>query len=585
MNSEENQGVFDPEEVTLALTRISASGVLGSKSRIQKLLQYLVKMEIDGQGDRLKAFTIATEVLGRGNDFDPSTDSIVRVEVNRLRQALEHYYNTQGAEDPLRIEIPKGTYRPKILATEPDLSEPLPPEASTAAPTARGSRHWRWGLTFASFALLAALVLALKPDFIPGLSDKARTLDRTHLLDQNAITVAVLPFRNLTASLHSSQLSSGLGKELRSSLSKNQALSLITGTPLGEGADLPALMRSGQMAYFVTGSVQEFSGALRVAVELVDGQSGEIVWARTYHQESRQLEAFRDSFVSAVSSDLRPQFYSASKRTIAAKDPDDLSAWELYLMATWAPGEAISTLEWEKERVELALRSVALRPEFGQAHAVLADKLVYLAAVDPPSNSSDILEEARHHAQVAHELASNDADVLFNLAIHHWHIGKIEQATRSMARVLELDPNHVLARILVKTFPYTCVAPPDSILQEAIAYDAALASDNPVRWVTLTWLSMLHLNRGELDLALAAEQRTHQIFQTPDTTLRMAALLSGLDRIEDAKDLIAAQRRNWPNIDPAHFAEVTMPRRCHETAEASRTLLLYEKLAGNSRSD
>ncbi len=611
MSYEQKPKVFSPEETQAALGRIRDSGVLGSKSRIQKLLGYLVQMEIDGQGEKLKAYTIATEALGRGSDFDPGTDSIVRVEVNRLRQALEHYYNTQGAQESLRINIPKGSYRPRLhafgirppgSAAKPGPAAAPEPVASTALDEASGdapghaaqprtgfrSSHWFAALTaFATLAAVILVTLLLKPGLDPGAPTGPIVLDRTHQLDRNAITVAVLPFRSLSDSARATQLSGGMAKELRSSLSRNQALSLITNIPFNEGTsteDLRALGRGGQVAYFVTGSVQELSGSLRVAVELLDGTSGEVIWARTYPEDSQKVEAFRDSFVMAVSSDLRPQLYSASKRAISAKDLDDLSAWELYLMATWAPGEALSTLEWEKERIELARRAVTLRPRFGQARAVLADKLAYLAAVDPPSNSDAALKEARLHAQTAHELAPSDADVLFNLAIHYWHTGKIGQATRSMARVLELDPNHVLARILVKTFPYTCSAPPDEVLQAAIAYDAALASDNPVRWVTLTWVSMLHLNRSELDLALAAEQRTHQIFQTPDTVLRMAALLNGLDRAADARDLIAAQRRNWPNIDPGHFAEVTMPRRCHEAADAERTLQLYRDLARDAGS-
>lgn len=582
VNDQTDPRAFSTEEVAAAADRISNSGVLGSKSRIQQLLRYLVEIEIDGQGDRLKAFTIATEVFGRGDDFDPRSDSIVRVEVNRLRQALDHYYNTQGAKDPFRIVIPKGSYRPRFESvTETAREAPEPTE-----PTER-KRTSRWVLAGAAVATLLGIVLIVVLVWsLPGQPSGSHLLERTNPLDRNAITVAVLPFKVQSESVLSTQFSGGLAKELRGALSRNQALSLITNIPLSEttvSEDLRTLGKSGRVAYFVTGSVQEVFGSLRVAVELVEGENGKVVWARTFQQETADLDAFRDGFVSAATREMRPQFYSASKRAIAAKDPDDLSAWELYLMATWAPGEAISNLAWEKERVELALRSIELRPQFGQAHAVLADKLAYLAAVDPPSNSDAVIEKAKQHAHTASGLAPGDADVLFNLGIHHWHVGQSEQATRDMARVLELDPNHVLAKILVRVFPYTCTAPPDEILEEAVAYDAALASDNPVRWVTLTWLSMLHLNRGELELALAAEQRTHQIFQTPDTVVRMAALLNGLNRVEEAKALIAAQQRNWPNIDPGHFAEVTMPRRCKEFAEASTTLKLYKDLARNVR--
>jgi hypothetical protein len=58
--------------------------------------------------------SIATEVLGRSADFDPQTDSIVRVEMGRLRNALDFYYATHGANDPVRIKFERGSYRPKF---------------------------------------------------------------------------------------------------------------------------------------------------------------------------------------------------------------------------------------------------------------------------------------------------------------------------------------------------------------------------------------------------------------------------------------------------------------------------------------
>ena len=78
------------------------------------LLEYLVREELEGRGETLKAYAIALDVLGRGADFDPATDSIVRVEVARLRDALElHYARSNDPHEP-KITIPKGHYRPAI---------------------------------------------------------------------------------------------------------------------------------------------------------------------------------------------------------------------------------------------------------------------------------------------------------------------------------------------------------------------------------------------------------------------------------------------------------------------------------------
>jgi adenylate cyclase len=67
------------------LHRAFDSGLDGASERQRGLLSYLVTEELEGRGERIKAYSIATEVFGRAKDFDPQQDSIVRVEVGRLR--------------------------------------------------------------------------------------------------------------------------------------------------------------------------------------------------------------------------------------------------------------------------------------------------------------------------------------------------------------------------------------------------------------------------------------------------------------------------------------------------------------------
>ncbi|MEO0394177.1 MAG: hypothetical protein AAF213_13195, partial [Pseudomonadota bacterium] len=109
----------DQSVLDQCLRQIAASGVLGEKSRLRTLLNFVVEETIAGRGASLKAYTIGTLALGRGDNFDPSSDSIVRVEMNRLRQALGHYYDTKGEGDSLIITIPKGSYRPVFLTGKP----------------------------------------------------------------------------------------------------------------------------------------------------------------------------------------------------------------------------------------------------------------------------------------------------------------------------------------------------------------------------------------------------------------------------------------------------------------------------------
>jgi hypothetical protein len=65
---------------------------------------------MDHPGVALKEYQIATEVLGRPAVFDPQSDSTVRVQAGRLRVKLAEYYAHEGADDPILVEIPKGSY-------------------------------------------------------------------------------------------------------------------------------------------------------------------------------------------------------------------------------------------------------------------------------------------------------------------------------------------------------------------------------------------------------------------------------------------------------------------------------------------
>lgn len=129
-------------DATSAEIKDALERVLGSKSfvrsaRARELLRYLVEEEQAGNGALLKGFSIAQDVFGKDDEFDPSTDAVVRVQAGRLRENLSGYYEADGAQDPVRIVIPRGTYVPSYetgehsanasadVAVDPEGGEPL----------------------------------------------------------------------------------------------------------------------------------------------------------------------------------------------------------------------------------------------------------------------------------------------------------------------------------------------------------------------------------------------------------------------------------------------------------------------------
>jgi hypothetical protein len=111
-------GARPPEEqVREDLTRVLASHEFRSSKRSQDFLRFVVEHTLHGAANILKERTIGIEVFGRPTSYDPSDDATVRVKAGEVRKRLGLYYSTQGAGNPLRIELPSGTYVPEFHIT------------------------------------------------------------------------------------------------------------------------------------------------------------------------------------------------------------------------------------------------------------------------------------------------------------------------------------------------------------------------------------------------------------------------------------------------------------------------------------
>jgi hypothetical protein len=124
--------------------KVERSGALGRSRSYARLLEFLV--ECSDNGRTPKEVEIAIEVFGKGADFDPSQDSMVRVYAHNLRQKLEHYYATEGRAEPRQVSLARGEYRVSLTASEPEAaakageSDAAPAGPASAVTAAGASR-------------------------------------------------------------------------------------------------------------------------------------------------------------------------------------------------------------------------------------------------------------------------------------------------------------------------------------------------------------------------------------------------------------------------------------------------------------
>jgi hypothetical protein len=113
------------------LEKVLQSHTLQNSESLKAFLRFVVEKTVDDEDVLLKEYTIATEVFGRNDDYDPRIDSVVRVQAGRLRTKLHEYYTTEGKGDQIVIDLPKGHYHPVFNCPHPESLH----EASPAAPT------------------------------------------------------------------------------------------------------------------------------------------------------------------------------------------------------------------------------------------------------------------------------------------------------------------------------------------------------------------------------------------------------------------------------------------------------------------
>uniref|UniRef100_Q01RD0 Malectin domain-containing protein n=1 Tax=Solibacter usitatus (strain Ellin6076) TaxID=234267 RepID=Q01RD0_SOLUE len=161
-----------------ALTAVLQSKEFTRAPALAKLLKYLCEKTFEGRVHEIKEFSIATEVYGRSENFGEKRDSVVRVEMSRLRKRLVNYYGDEGIGQALRIVIPAGTYAPEFEPTATAVA--MPPDLPAAPPSPRG-KYALITATAASILLVAAVAVivlrAPRPATTPN--SQARTsIDR-----------------------------------------------------------------------------------------------------------------------------------------------------------------------------------------------------------------------------------------------------------------------------------------------------------------------------------------------------------------------------------------------------------------------
>lgn len=540
----------DRQLIRQQLARILSSQEFLASDRAKRFLRYVVEETLDSRADRIKAYSVALAVFDRAESFDPQTDPIVRIEAGRLRRALERYYLVSGPSDPVRIEIPKGTYVPRFAwqNRRPATSTNSPPNegatsstgSTTMHPQPEISQQARSRIVVASVAAFILLTVLAAWTFLHW-GDAPSSFYRGPALPQPAI--AVLPFAQFRDQGHAEALSRGMTSELVRTLSNYSTLFVLDPQSLrrfGASPDVTAVGEETGVGFVLSGSVEHVGERIRIAVQVNDARSGGVVWAESYERELVVERIFRlqaeiaqevmrriaqpqgaialfdwkrtrgeapetwDAYECVVQAgELRrrvsppqrmPEVRSCLRRVIQ-EEPGYGDAWMMHALIEidrlrFMPKALLSRQDVEAA-YDAAERAVELAPDSGRAHLALMMAL-YI--------QNDV-ERALAAGETAVRLSPHDPDILGEVGLRNIVAGDLHAGVALVNRATELYRPIPVATHLARSL----AAFREGRYQDAS--DAVKGEEDLSNFIYWCLITAFHGRAGELERAKdAAEQ-------------------------------------------------------------------------------
>src|SRR5579863_4213813 len=192
-------GNSPPHEISADSVRSELDKILGSHGfvnaeRLSRFLRYAVEEHLNGQTDKLKESLLGIDVFGRKPSYDPRIDAVVRTEAVKLRARLKEYYESEGREDAVIIDLPKGGYVPVFRLREQPPKE-LEPEAVAAIATAVPSAAHHDRLWLKSTIAATFVVVVFSIAIFTTMRERARVASTA---GTSTSSIAVLPFADLS---------------------------------------------------------------------------------------------------------------------------------------------------------------------------------------------------------------------------------------------------------------------------------------------------------------------------------------------------------------------------------------------------
>lgn len=279
-------------------------------------------------------------------------------------------------------------------------------------------------------------------DYRPPTTVRAPVLAAAPAADSGRLTIAVLPFANLSDDPGQQYFSDGISEDVITELSRFRVLSVLARDASfhhrDRASDVKQIGRELGIRYVVTGSVRRRGERIRITAQLIEAESGSQLWAERFDCRAQELFAIEDQLVRTIVATVAGRLQAIGAEQARRKPPSSLAAYECMLRAQ---ALTIGDPEAEAEMRRLYGKAIELDPTYGRPYARLAYALLREWFRDM-TGSNALLDHALDLATQSVRLDENESDCQDTLGWIQLHLRNFDLAEQYHQRALELNPNN-----------------------------------------------------------------------------------------------------------------------------------------------
>ena len=363
-----------------------------------------------------------------------------------------------------------------------------------------------------------------------------------------APSIAVLPFTNRSGLAEDEVFAFGMVEDLTDALSRGvhaRVLSSSSTARFRTGAlpDIDAMGREMGVRYLLEGNVRRTGAHLRVTAQLVEAASGEILWTQKFDRPLADLAALQEELIEELSANLGTQFWRAEMEQ-ALKKPGDHTAWECTMRSLAAVRQF--TGESLFRGIQEASRAVAIAPDYGLAHAMLANHTALAYTYLSPDDPAEV-PLIKHHIDRALACDGDNPAVLGHVADALCFTGQAAEGLRRARRAIAISPGYGYAH-LVSGMACVILDKPDAALAHLTDF-SRIEPLSPYQHFAYSWQAGAYMQLGDWAAADAAFDACLTV--NPDSNhafFQKAIVVHRLGRSDEAHQLMLEGRRREPEV-------------------------------------